>query len=250
MLHSEENAMNIEGSSAIVTGASEGLGRALAHTLASAGARVALVARTRNRLNTVVKEIRARGGEAHAIVADVGDKHAIGRIAASAAGLVGPVDLLINGASTLGPVPLRALLDTDCEDLERVLQVNVVGPFRLIKTVVGSMVMRHSGVVVDVSSDAAVEAYEHWGPYGLSKAALDHLTRTFAAELADTGVRFVSVDPGEMDTRMHADAMPEADPAALADPADVARVILQIVQDPQRAPSGARIVAPAWEGRS
>jgi NAD(P)-dependent dehydrogenase (short-subunit alcohol dehydrogenase family) len=239
--------MNIKGTSVLITGGSEGLGRALALAVASAGARVVAVARTAERLDRVIEEIRSRGGEAHALVADVGDKHAIGRIAASAAALVGPIDILINAASTLGPVPLRGLMDTDCEDLERVLQVNLLGPFRLIKAVAGSMVLRRKGLVIDVSSDAAVEAYESWGAYGLSKAALDHLTRTFATELAQTGVRFLAIDPGEMDTRMHADALPDADRTTLADPADVARRILEVVAHPERAPSGARVLAQGWE---
>jgi NAD(P)-dependent dehydrogenase (short-subunit alcohol dehydrogenase family) len=235
--------MQIHETSAIVTGGSEGLGRALALELARRGARVVIVARTAERLAGVVEEIRRAGGEAHAIVADVGDKHAIGRIAAAAAVLVGPIDLLVNAASTLGPVPLRPLLDTDCEDLEHVRAVNVVGPFRLIKAIVGSMIARGRGLVIDISSDAAVEAYPEWGAYGLSKAALDHLTRTFAAELERTSVRLWAIDPGEMDTRMHADAMPDADRATLTNPADVARRIVGLVERAGEVPSGTRLLA-------
>ena len=97
-------------------------------------------------------------------------------------------------------MPLRLLLDTECEDLERALAVNLVGPFRLTKALAGPMVLRGRGLVVHVSSDAAVEAYPRWGAYGVSKAALDHLGRIWAAELAGTGVRVLTVDPGEMDT--------------------------------------------------
>ena len=82
------------------------------------------------------------------------------------------------------PTPLRLLLDTECEDLERVLAVNLVGPFRLTKALAGSMVLRGAGLVVHVTSDAATEAYPRWGAYGVSKAALDHLGRVWAAELA------------------------------------------------------------------
>ena len=95
------------------------------------------------------------GGEAHALAADVGDKETIHRLAGAAAALVGPVDLLVHNASTLGPMPLPLLLDTDCEDLERVLAVNLVGPFRLTKAVAGSMALRGGGLVLHVSSDAA-----------------------------------------------------------------------------------------------
>jgi NAD(P)-dependent dehydrogenase (short-subunit alcohol dehydrogenase family) len=226
---------NIAGKSALVTGGSQGLGRALGRELAAAGARVVLVARGRAPLERAAAEIRAAGGEAHAVAADVGHRDAAHAIAGQAAALVGPIDILVNNASTLGPVPLRLLLDTDCEDLERVLAVNLVGPFRLTKALAGSMVLRGSGVVVNISSDAAVEAYERWGAYGASKAALDHMGRIWAAELAGTGVRILSVDPGEMRTQMHADAIPDADPATLADPAVVAaRIVARIAGEAVR----------------
>ena len=157
---------------------------------------------------------------------------------------MGPLDLLINNASTLGPQPLRLLLDTDCEDLSRALAVNLVGPFRLTKAVAGSMVLRGAGTIVNVSSDAAVEAYPRWGAYGASKAALDHLGRIWAAELEGTGVRVLTVDPGEMDTRMHADAMPDADRTLLADPARVAARIVALLASGAPA-SGARVAAAA-----
>jgi NAD(P)-dependent dehydrogenase (short-subunit alcohol dehydrogenase family) len=218
----------LHGQSALVTGGSQGLGRALAHALAAAGARVVLVARHPEPLAAVVKEIRAAGGEAHAVVADVADKDAAASIAGQAGALVGPVDLLVNNASTLGPVPLRLLLDTDCEDLERALAVNLVGAFRLTKAIAGPMVLRGAGTIVNITSDAATEAYERWGAYGASKAALEQLGRVWAAELAGTGVRLYTVDPGEMDTRMHAGAIPDAIRAELSDPARVAEKIVAL----------------------
>ncbi len=240
--------MELRGTASVVTGGSRGLGRALGHALAAAGSRVVLVAREAAPLEEVVAEIRAGGGEAHAIAADVADMTATHAIAGQAAALVGPVDVLINNASTLGPVPLRLLLDTDCEDLERALAVNLVGPFRLTKTLAGSMALRGHGVIVNLSSDAAVEAYERWGAYGASKAALDHLGRIWAAELAGTGVRVLTIDPGEMNTRMHAEAMPEAGPATLADPADVASRVVALIENERGAISGARIMASAVQG--
>jgi NAD(P)-dependent dehydrogenase (short-subunit alcohol dehydrogenase family) len=213
--------------------------------LAAAGARVVLVARDRAALDQVVEGIRARGGEAHGIVADVGDREATYAIAGQATAAVGEIDWLINNASTLGPAPLRLLLDTDCEDLSQALAVNLVGPFRLTKALLGPMVLRGRGTVLNISSDAAVAAYERWGAYGASKAALDHLTRTWAAELAGTGVRVLAVDPGEMNTRMHAQAIPDADPATLADPAQVARAIVAWLAGPRARPpavSGTRTV--------
>lgn len=234
-LHS--GAMNLN---ALVTGASRGLGRALAEYLAGRGARVVLVARASTDLDDTVAAIRAAGGVAHAIAADIGDKEAVHPIAHRAAALVGDIDLLINNASTLGPTPLRPLLDTDCEDLEQVLAVNLVGPFRLTKIIAGSMAVRGAGVVVNISSDAAVEPHATWGAYGASKAALDHLSRIWAEELRPFGVRFIAVDPGEMDTAMHAAAIPEADPSTLADPADVAARIAALIE---AAPSTVRVAA-------
>ncbi len=239
--------MDLKNKGALVTGASKGLGAALAAELARAGARVALVARGAGELSKVVAEIRASGDEAHALPADVADKRAAHAIAGAAAALVGPIELLVHNASTLGPTPLRLLLDTDCEDLDQVLEVNLVGPFRLTKIVAGAMALRGSGLVVHVSSDAAVAAYPRWGAYGVSKAAQDHLNRILSAELSPSGVRFLSVDPGEMDTEMHAAAMPEADRAALLQPVGVARRIASMIGQAERIESGARLEVAAWK---
>jgi NAD(P)-dependent dehydrogenase (short-subunit alcohol dehydrogenase family) len=204
-----------------------------------------LIARGARDLDAVVDEIRTAGGEAHAVVADVGDKNAIHPIAGAAAALVGPIDLLVHNASSLGPTPLPLLLDTACEDLERVLAANLIGPFRLTKAIAGSMALRGRGLVVHVTSDAGVVPYPRWGAYGVSKAALDHLGRIWAEELEDTGVKFLTIDPGEMDTAMHALAMPDADRSALARPEDVAARITAIIASSETIGSGSRIEASA-----
>ncbi|MCB9759399.1 MAG: SDR family oxidoreductase [Alphaproteobacteria bacterium] len=228
--------MTFQGQTALITGAGRGLGRALAVALAARGATVIGVARTAAELDAVVAGIRASGGDAHAIVADLHDPEAPARVAAQAAALTGAVDLLIHNASTLGPTPLPLLLDTWPEDFERVLAVNLLAPFRLTRALLGGMALRGQGAVVFISSDAAVEAYPTWGAYGVSKAALDHLARTFAAEHADGPLRFLAVDPGEMNTAMHAAAIPDADPASLQDPADVARRVLALLASEAPAP--------------
>jgi NAD(P)-dependent dehydrogenase (short-subunit alcohol dehydrogenase family) len=238
--------MDVRDKGVLITGASRGLGAALAEELARQGARLALVARGEAALGEVVDAIQAAGGEAHAIAADVGSKDEVYAIAGAAASLLGDVDLVVHNASTLGPVPLALLADTACEDLEEALAVNLVGPFRLTKALAGPMLLRGRGLVVHVSSDAATAAYPRWGAYGASKAALDHLARTWAAELEGTGVRFFGVDPGEMDTEMHRAAMPDADPTALARPEAVARKVAAMIRD-DAIPNGARLAATAWE---
>ena len=233
--------MQVEGAAALVTGGSRGLGAALGRELARRKARVVLVARGRRDLEAVVADIRASGGEAYGLVADVGQKDAVHPLVGAAAALVGPLDILVHDASTLGRVHLRELAETECEDLARVLEVNLVGPFRLTKAVVGSMVLRGRGLVVGITSDAGVVGYPRWGAYGVSKAALEHLMRTWAAELEGTGVRFLSLDPGEMDTAMHAEAMPEADPSTLGSPAAVAARVVALLESIESLPSGSRL---------
>ena len=241
--------MDISGTAALVTGASRGLGEALALELGLQGAKVVLVGRSRQTLEPIVRRIALLGGEAHALEADLGQKDDVYPLAGAASALVGPIDLLIHNASELGPTPLRLLLDTECEDLERALAVNLVGPFRLSKIIAGSMALRRTGTIVHVSSDASVSAYERWGAYSVSKAALDHLSRIWAAELGGHGVRSFSVEPGEMDTRMHAAALPDADPKTLARPEQVAQRIVELIRS-EATPNGARLEVAKAEGSS
>jgi NAD(P)-dependent dehydrogenase (short-subunit alcohol dehydrogenase family) len=224
---------------ALITGASRGLGRAVAHALHARGFAIVGVARDAAALSAALPPGAA------ALPGDLADPDLPAR-AAGLAWSLGPLELVVHCASTLGPVPLRPLLDHDDDALREVFEVNVLGPARLLRATVGAMALRGRGTVLLVSSDAAVEAYPTWGPYGASKAAMDHLGRVLAAELTDSGVRVVSVDPGEMDTAMHAAALPDADRAALADPADVAARLLDLLDDGVGAPTGARVLAAAW----
>jgi NAD(P)-dependent dehydrogenase (short-subunit alcohol dehydrogenase family) len=223
---------SLDHTTALITGGSKGLGLALARRLVGAGARVVLVARDAAAVDAAVAALRREAGRADAafgLAADVAAQDAAHTIAGAAMALAGPIDLLIHNASALGPVPLRLLLDTDCEDLERALAVNLVGPFRLTKLLAGPMALRGRGVILQISSDAAVRAYPRWGAYGASKAAADHLARILAAELAGTGVRVLTVDPGDMDTDLHRAAVPDADPASLQAPDEVAARLLALV---------------------
>jgi NAD(P)-dependent dehydrogenase (short-subunit alcohol dehydrogenase family) len=167
------------------------------------------------------------------LVGDIGQIGDIYPMALQITGNLGGLDVLINNASSLGPTPLALLADTDCEDLEEALAVNLVGPFRLTKALFGALAASaregRGGTVVNISSDAAVNAYPEWGAYGASKAALRHLTAVWDEESRDAGIRFLSVDPGDMDTPLHALAVPDADPSALKRPADSAAEVIEAV---------------------
>ena len=212
-----------------ITGGTSGLGLALVENLVARGAKVAFVARDAAR----VSAIAAQTAGAHGIVGDVSRKDDIYPIALQFTGALGGLDVLINNASTLGPVPLVLLADTECEDLEAALRTNVLGPFRLTKALLGALAAaaREGGpaLVINISSDAAVNAYAGWGAYGASKAALAHLTRIWDAELAAEGVRMVSVDPGDMDTPLHAVAIPDADRSTLKNPEQAAAEIVELI---------------------
>ena len=212
-----------------VTGGSSGLGRALVHLLHAEGARVAFVARDRERVASVA---RAHSG-AHGIVGNVALKDNIYPMALQILGELGGLDVLINNASDLGATPLALLGDTDCEDLERALATNLLGPFRLTKALLGALAASaregRGAVVLNVSSDAANNAYPTWGAYSASKAALRHLTNIWDEEMSIQGVRFLSVDPGDMDTPLHALAVPDADTSTLKRPEAAARELLDVI---------------------
>jgi NAD(P)-dependent dehydrogenase (short-subunit alcohol dehydrogenase family) len=213
-----------------ITGGTSGLGLALVREWLARGAQVAFVARGRDRVEQVARDYAG----AHGIVGDVSAKNDIHPIAIQIVGELGGLDVLVNNASNLGPAPLSLLADTDCEDLERALATNLVGPFRLTKALLGALSAaardRGGAVVVNVSSDAAINAYPTWGAYSASKAALRHMSEIWNAELADAGVRVLSPDPGDMDTPMHAAAVPDADPTTLKRPDVAAREIADLIE--------------------
>jgi NAD(P)-dependent dehydrogenase (short-subunit alcohol dehydrogenase family) len=190
---------------AVITGGSQGLGLALARTLAEAGWALVIDARRRDRLDTAAAELAALT-DIVGIPGDVTDpRHR--RALVDAAQRLGPVGLLVNNASTLGASPLPHLRDLDPEVWHRIFDVNVVAPIALVQELDGHWA--DHATVVNITSDAAVEAYEGWGGYGSSKAALEHASRILAAERPD--LRVLVVDPGDMRTEMHQDAFPGED---------------------------------------
>jgi len=212
-----------------ITGGTSGLGLALVRELSRRGARVTFVARTRAR----VEQVTQQNPGTHGIVADVSAKNDIYPIAMQITGELGGLDVLINNASDLGPTPLAMLSDTECEDLERVFATNVFGPFRLTKALMGALAASaregRGAVVLNISSDAAINPYPTWGAYGSSKAALHHMTRIWNEEHSADGVHFLSLDPGDMDTPMHAAAIPDADPATLKRPEQSAHELVEAI---------------------
>ena len=167
-------------------------------------------------------EFTANRTGAFGIIGDVGRKSDIYPIALQIIGNLGGLDVLINNASSLGPTPLAPLADTECEELELALAVNLLGPFRLTKALLGALAAAardgRGAAVINISSDAAIAPYSGWGAYGASKAALRHLTAIWAEEAKADGVHFLSIDPGDMDTPLHALAVPDADPSTLRRP--------------------------------
>ncbi|MBZ5626151.1 MAG: SDR family oxidoreductase [Acidobacteriia bacterium] len=219
----------IAGCRVAITGGTAGLGLALVKEFILRGASVAFVARNRAGVDQVADDHPG----AHGIAGDVSRKDDIYTIAMQITGELGGLDVLINNASSLGPVPLALLGDTHCEDLESALATNLLGPFRLTKALLGALAASaregRGAVVLNISSDAAVNPYPRWGAYGASKAALHHLTRIWNEELAEEGIRFLSVDPGDMDTALHRLAAPDADPVTLKRPEASAREIVDSI---------------------
>ncbi|MCW2735417.1 SDR family oxidoreductase [Nocardioides sp.] len=186
---------------ALVTGGSAGLGLALTRALAERGWRVITDGRGAGRF----KEAELPDGVT-VLVGDLTDAEHRDRLLAEVTAH-GRLDLLVHNASTLGPLPMRPLAEVDVADLQQVWRTNVGGPLVLTSTLL-PWLRTADGVLLSISSDAAVNHYEGWGLYGASKAALDHLTLTCAAE---TGLTAYAVDPGDMRTAMHQDAFPGED---------------------------------------
>jgi short-subunit dehydrogenase len=211
---------------ALITGASQGLGFAIAKELARRGYALTVNARREDRLAMAAREL-SRWTDVEAVAGDVGEDAE--QIVDRALHRFERIDVLINNASDLGPSPMPQLAEYPWKALLRVLRVNAVAPLHLTQLVLPQMKERRSGTIVNITSDAGVNAYPGWGGYGASKAALEHLSRTLAAELDGSGVRVVVVDPGDMNTEMHRLAEPGADLSHLPEPEEVAPAIVALL---------------------
>ncbi|MET9035136.1 SDR family NAD(P)-dependent oxidoreductase [Streptomyces mirabilis] len=212
---------------AIITGASKGLGRALAAALAERGWDLVLDARTAGVLKETAEALSAYGTRVEALPGDVGDAGHRAGLVAAARGL-GGVDLLVNNASALGAEPLVRLEDLPLDGLRHALEVNVVAALGLVQEALPLLRAAPAGAIVAVSSDAAAEAYETWGGYGASKAALDHLAAVLDVE--EPGLRVWAVDPGDMGTDLYAAAVPE-DGDARPTPDSVVPAFLRLLDE-------------------
>lgn len=214
-----------------VTGGTSGLGLALVGALRRHGAAVAFVARDGARVAAVAKG----NPGAHGIAGDVSVKGDTHPLAIEILAALGGLDVLIHNASSLGPVPLRPLADTACEELEEALATNVLGPFRLTRALLGMLAAGaregRPAIVLLIGSDAGATPYPGWGAYGASKAALAHLGRIWDEELRPSGIRVLSVDPGDMDTPLHALAVPDADRTELKRPETAAEEIVALLEE-------------------
>ncbi|EFE70341.1 MULTISPECIES: SDR family NAD(P)-dependent oxidoreductase [Streptomyces] len=229
---------------AIITGASKGLGEALAGALAARGWDLVLDARGAVPLAEAAGAVSAHGTRVVALPGDVTDAGHRAELVAAAERL-GGVDLLVHNASALGAEPLVRLEELSLDGLRRALEVNLVAALGLVQEALPRLRASRAGTVIAVSSDAGAEAYETWGGYGASKAALDHLAAVLAVE--EPGLRVWAVDPGDMATDLYAAAVPDDD-APRPEPARVVPAFLRLLDE---RPASGRYAAPALleEGR-
>ncbi len=230
----------LSGARVVVTGASRGLGRALAEAFAAEGARVVATATTVRHLEGTMARLRERGADAQGVALDLRDRESIAEAAARAVAILGRVDVLVNNAGLLGR--RVDLADHPPDVWDEVIQVNLTGTLALTQALIPSI--SQGGAIIMVTSGAAGRA--GWGAYGVSKLAIEGVTRMLREELADTGIRCVAVNPGGMRTSMRAAAYPQEDPATVPHPSGVVEPFLAIAagEDP-----GPRVDAAGWAAR-
>lgn len=221
---------------ALITGASRGLGLETARFFARRGMPLILTARGDKALRNAADEL-SQQTHVLTLAGDVADRSHAERLVRLGLERFGRIDVLVNNASSIGLSPMPTLEAYPLEAFEEVFRVNVAAPLHLIQLVLPSMRQRGQGVIVNVTSDAAVQAYPTWGGYGASKAALEQLSRVLAEELDGSGVRVYVLDPGDMNTQMHREAEPGVDLSDLPGPEESAPAVLRLVED-ETAPSG------------
>jgi NAD(P)-dependent dehydrogenase (short-subunit alcohol dehydrogenase family) len=223
------SALPLAGRIALVTGASRGIGRAAALALAEAGATVCATARTQGGLEALDDEIRAKTGQrATLIPLDLADGDGIDTLGYALNERFGRLDILVHAAAMLGG--LTPISHVDPKQWDRVLTVDLTAAYRLMRTSERLLKAAEAGRAIFLTSGRAVRPKAFWGPYGAAKAGLENLARTWADELESTSVRVVILDPGQMRTKMRAEAFPGEDPMTLPDPSEIAPLIVELAQ--------------------
>ncbi|MGG3575410.1 SDR family oxidoreductase [Bacillus gobiensis] len=210
----------------MITGASKGLGYALLIAFAKQKARLAICARNSEKLEVAKIEAERLGAEVLAVTADVSNIRDVDRFVSLTEEAFGRIDVVINNASIFGPGPCL-IADYPEDEFSNVIHVNVLNPFLITKRVLPGMLVRNSGSIINITSEAGKTGFAEWGAYGISKFAVEGLTETLADELKETNIRVNMVDPGEMDTEMHHVAVPDCD-YELARPEDITSVFLYL----------------------
>jgi NAD(P)-dependent dehydrogenase (short-subunit alcohol dehydrogenase family) len=216
----------LEGRVALVTGASRGIGRAAALAFAEAGAHVVALARTTGALEDLDDEISARGGSTTLVPLDLADAAAIEKLGPALLERWGKLDILLANAGMLGP--LTPLTHASPKEWANVFDTNVTANWRLLKSVDPALQASDAGRVILMSSGAAHKCLAYWGPYSISKAAVEAMARTYAAETATTPLKVMLVNPGPLRTRMRAEAMPGEDPLTLKTPEELAPHLVKL----------------------
>ena len=233
----------LEGKVALVTGASQGLGRALALAYAKEGANLVISSRSADSLETVAEEASGSGVEVLAVPADLSHSEDVQKLVDAAVERFGKIDVLVNNAGLLGP---RVTIEEYPEDKWRsVLDANLTGPFLVSKAAIPHM--REGASVINVTSGVSIEGRPEWGAYSVSKFGLEGLTQILAAELKACGIRANSVDPGGMRTTMRAAAYPDEDPTTRITPEENTAVFLYLASDESREVTGERFKAQEFQ---
>ncbi|HEX2558716.1 SDR family NAD(P)-dependent oxidoreductase [Phenylobacterium sp.] len=217
----------LEGRIALVTGASRGIGRAAALALADAGAHIVAVARTQGGLEDLDDELKARTGQAATLVPmDIADGDGLDQLGFAIHQRFGRLDILVHAAAILGGI--SPISHVDLKTWDRVVAINLTASYRLIRSTERLLRQAQRPRAIFLTSGRVARPKAFWGPYGATKAALEHLVRTWADELENTPIRAVLVDPGAMRTKMRAEAMPGEDPLTLPEPSEIGPLIVEL----------------------